>query len=265
MAIKELLSFMREIPLFSIYEDQELTDLLQDVELKSLKAGEVVFEQGDEGESFYIVYSGRIRILQKNELNKEVNLGVMNTGDVFGETALITDRPRNATARAVEDSVLICINTESFNNYLFTKPQLREYFDKFMKHTSINHFIKTCTDLSVVPPRELQELIRNLNTEFYKEGDVVFRQGAAPDKFYLIENGKLKVVRWEDNEQDIINFLREGDFFGEKALVENTKRSADVVCLTDCHLFSLTREAFDSLIEGSPKIRRVIEEFNPEA
>ena len=260
MAIKELLSFMREIPLFSIYEDQELTDLLQDVELKSLKAGEVVFEQGDEGDSFYIVYSGRIRILQKTELNKEINLGVMNTRDVFGETALITDRPRNATARAVEDSVLICINTESFNNYLFTKPQLREYFDKFMKHTSINHFIKTCTDLSVVPPRELQELIRNLNTEFYKEGDVVFRQGAEPDKFYLIENGKLKVVRWQDNEQDIINFLREGDFFGEKALIENTKRSADVVCLTDCHLFSLTREAFDSLIEGSPKIRKVIED-----
>ena len=106
----------------------------------------------------------------------------------------------------------------------------------------------------------MQCLIQNLHTEFYRQGDVVFRQGAEPDKFYLIESGKLKVVKWEGEVQEIVNFLREGDFFGEKALVENTKRSADVVCLTDCQLFSLSKEIFDSFILDSPKIRQVIEE-----
>lgn len=100
MAIKELQSFLREIPVFSIYEDQELAELLQNLKLMSLNAGEVVFRQGDVGDNFYIVYSGRIRILQKNEQDKEVNLGIVSKGDLFGETALIiAEWARNTSLR----------------------------------------------------------------------------------------------------------------------------------------------------------------------
>jgi ATP-binding cassette subfamily B protein len=248
------------VPLFSIYEDKVLADLMQVAQLKSVSAGELVFDQDDVGDSFYIVYSGKIRILKKNEQGKEINLGVSTRGDHFGETALITENPRNAAARAVEDSILISIDKSSFNDYLFVRPESREYFDKFIRYTSINHFLRTCTNLAVVPPRDLQELLRKFESEFYKEGDVVFRQGAESDKFYLIESGKVKVVVWDENKQEIVNFLREGDFFGEKALVEDTRRTADVICLTDCHLFSLKKEDFSQLVIKSPKMRKVIED-----
>ncbi|MFX0200574.1 MAG: peptidase domain-containing ABC transporter [Candidatus Hodarchaeota archaeon] len=260
MDIKDLLEFIRKISLFSIYTDEELAELMKAAELRSVSAGELIFDQGDPGDRFYIVYSGRIRVVLRNEMQKEVNLGVQTRGDHFGETALITENPRSATARAVEDSVLISIHRDLFNHSIFARPELREYFDKFIKCTSINQFLKTCTDLSVASPKDIRELARHLNAEFYKEGDVVFRQGAEPDKFYLIESGKLKAVRWEDKRQEIINFLREGDFFGEKALVDETKRSADVICLTDCHLFSLAKEAFNGLATRSPRIKKVIED-----
>ncbi len=256
---KSLSEFLRKVPLFSIYTDEELVELAKAVKLESISAGETVFQQGEPGDRFYVVYGGKIRIL-KTDNGKEINLGVRIRGDHFGEAALITDQPRIATARAIEESVLLSIDRESFNQYVFSKPELREYFDKFIRFTSIHGFLKTCTDLSSIPPQDLKELVRHLNSEFYKEGEVVFRQGADPDKFYLIESGKVKVVRWEDQKQEIVNFLREGDFFGEKALVEEKKRYADVVCLTDCHLFSLTREAFNELIIKSPKIKKVIED-----
>jgi ATP-binding cassette subfamily B protein len=256
---KSLSEFIRKVPLFSIYTDEELSGLTKSAELKSINAGEVIFNQSDPGDKFFVVYSGKIRII-KTEAGKEINLGVRTRGDHFGEAALITDHPRNATARAAEDSVLLSIDRESFNNCIFSKPELREYFDKFIKYTSVHGFLKTCTGLSSISPKDLQEFVRHLNSEFFEEGDVVFRQGAEPDKFYLIESGKMKVVRWEDKRQEIINFLREGDFFGEKALLEGTKRYADVICLTDCHLFSLTKEAFDQLVIKSPKIKTVIED-----
>jgi ATP-binding cassette subfamily B protein len=256
---KTLSEFLRKVPLFSIYTAEELMGLMKGIKLESVSAGEPIFQQGDPGDKFYIVYGGKIRIL-KTENGKEVNLGVRTRGDHFGEAALITDQPRIATARAIEESVLLSIDRESFNQYVFSKPELREYFDKFIRFTSIHGFLKTCTDLSSVPPQDLKELVHHLNSEFYKEGDVVFRQGAEPDKFYLIESGKAKVVRWEDQKQEIINFLREGDFFGEKALIEETRRYADVVCLTDCHLFSLSREAFQELVKKSPKMKALIED-----
>jgi len=258
MDIKDLSAFVRKISLFSIYSDDELTELMQRAELKSVKAGELLFDQGDRGDSFYIVYSGKIRILQRNEEGKEINLGVRTSGDHFGETALITDNPRNALARASSESVLVTINRDAFNEYLFSRPDLREYFDKFIKSTSIHTFLKSCTDLSVIKPKELQNLIHAFQSEFFEEGQAVFRQGKEPDKFYLLESGKIKVVRWENNQSEIINVLREGDFFGEKALIEESVRHADIICLTDCHVFSLSKESFNDLILKSPKLKAVV-------
>jgi len=260
MDTEGLLQFIRQNPLFSIYSDEELTDLLDAAELKSVSAGQLVFDQGDPGDTFYIVFSGKIRILHKDIQQKEVNLGVITKGDHFGETALITDKPRNAAARAVDDTVLLSIHKDSFYQFLLHNPEQREYFDKFIRFTSVHRFLKSCTDLSAVPVKELKALISGFKPEFFAEGEAVFRQGTAPDKFYLIERGKIKVVRWDNRKQEIINFLHEGDFFGEKALFEDTVRYADIVCLTDCHLFSLSREAFEEFISKSPKLNKVIED-----
>jgi len=125
MDIQNLTDFIRKIPLLSICTDEELTEFIQTAELKSYGAGESVFEQGSAADQFYIVYSGKIRILHTNESNKEVNLGLRGKGDHFGETALVTERPRNTLARASEESVLIVFDRESFNRFLMTKPELR--------------------------------------------------------------------------------------------------------------------------------------------
>ena len=63
VTLTSLLEFIRQNPLFSIYSEDELTDLLKTAELKSVSAGELIFDRGDPGDMFYIVYSGRIRIL----------------------------------------------------------------------------------------------------------------------------------------------------------------------------------------------------------
>lgn len=256
----DLQRFLRNIPLFSAFTDEDLASLLELSETKSVRAGEVIFRQGDAGDLFYIVYSGRVRILHTTDLRKEVNLGVRRRGDHFGETALIKDTPRNATARAADDTVLVALSGDAFHRFLFSRPELRRYFDKFIRYTAIHQFLKSCTDLASITPEEARELARRFHAEFFKQGDVVFRQGTEADKFYLVESGKLKVVRWEESEREMINFLREGDFFGEKALLEEAPRYADVVCLTDCHLFSLSKEDFEQLVEHSPRIRKVIED-----
>ena len=260
MDIRDILEFIKKSPLFSIYSDEELSELMRITELISVDSGEQIFEQNDPGDKFYIVYSGKIRILQKNDVQNEINLGVRTRGDHFGETALITDNPRNASARSVEDSVLLSIDKDSFNEFLFSKPSLREYFDKFIRSTSIYHFLKFSTNLSVLPPHDIRELISKFNSEFYKEGDLVFRQGVKSDKFYIIESGKAKVVRYDGKRHEIIKFLHNGDFFGEKALLEETSRHADVICLTDCNLFSLTKDAFNELVQKSPRLKTVIED-----
>ncbi len=258
MELSNIRDFVRDIKFLSVLDDAELRQLTETAQVRSVAAGEVVFTQGDAGDAFYVVYSGRIRIVLTNETGKDTNLGIRSRGDHFGETALITDKPRNATARAVEDSTLVVFGKADFEGLLFAKPELRDYFDKFMRATSVLRFIESCTELSAVPVRELKLLVGRFKAEFFNEGDAVIRQGAAGDRFYLVESGKLKVVRWDGRRREVINFLREGDFFGEKALMEETERHADVVCLTDCRLFSLSKADFQELAAGSAKLRKVM-------
>lgn len=260
MDIADLQSFVRKNSLFAILGDEEVLKLTAKAQLKSYRAGEVVFNQGDAGESFYIVYSGKVRIVLKDAQGREVNLGVRTGGEHFGETALITEKPRNASARAAEDSALIAISRKDFNEILFAQPGLREYFDRFMRATSVHQFLQSCTELGAVPPKDLRKLVESFQPELFREGDVVVRQGASGDKFYLVESGKLKVVKWEGKNQELVNFLREGDFFGEMALLDDSSRHADVVCLTECHLFSLSKSDFKQLVEFSPKFRKVLED-----
>ncbi|MBM4389058.1 MAG: cyclic nucleotide-binding domain-containing protein, partial [Deltaproteobacteria bacterium] len=260
MNIENLKEFIRSVRIFGIFEDAELADLTKRFELKSVSAGELVFNQGDIGDKFYIVYAGRIRIVLKNEKDQEINLGIRAKGDHFGETALITEKPRNAAARAVESSVLLVINKDSFDSFLLAKPELRRHFDKFIRATSVLRFLESCTELSAVPPKELLELVDNFQPEFFGEGETVIRQAEDGDKFYLVESGKLQVLRWSGSHKEIINFLREGDFFGEKALFESAPRHADVVCLTQCHLYSINKECFSRLVNSSPKFKKVIED-----
>ena len=260
MDLQELFSFIRQVGIFSLYGDEELDGLLKTARLRSYHAGELVFEEGDPGDAFYVIYSGRVRILKRGEEKKEINLALLTRGDQFGETALITDHPRNAAARAVEETTLVIIDKESFNEHIFAVPRLREHFDKFTRYSSIYNYVRSCSHLSAVPPAELRELVNGFQSEFVQANEVVFRQGSEADKFYLIEKGKVKVIRWEGSRQEIINFLREGDFFGEKALVEEGVRYADIVCLTDCHFFTLGKSDFQKLILKSPKLKKTIED-----
>ena len=253
----DLISFFRKIPIFTVYMDQELSTLLQSAEVKFAAAGEVIVEQGSTVDELFVVFSGRVRIIQTNENQKEINLGVREKGDHFNETSIITGNPSSYSARATEESRLISIHGDAFHDFLLTQPNLRDYFDKFIRYTSIHQFLKTFTDLGVASPKDLQEMSRHFKAEFFSEGEAVIRQDTEPDKFYLIESGKVKVVRWEDKKPKTINFLQEGEFFGEKALFEETKRYADVICLTDCQLLSLSREGFKEIVQKSPKIKKV--------
>ncbi len=81
---------------------------------QSYRKSEVIFEEGSTGSEMYLIYSGKVLLLVRSE-TQQTPLLVLNSGDFFGEMALVDDSPRSATALAVEDNTeLIVIDRARF-------------------------------------------------------------------------------------------------------------------------------------------------------
>jgi CRP-like cAMP-binding protein len=89
------------------------------------RAGEVVIKQGDEGDYFYIIVSGKCVVTRETPLNREgIKLAELGVGDTFGEEALIAEAKRNATVAMLTDGVLMRLNKQDFRE-LMNEPLLQ--------------------------------------------------------------------------------------------------------------------------------------------
>jgi len=88
-----------------------------------------------------------------------------------------------------------------------------------------------------------------------KAGTFLFRAGDQGDAMYLIERGKVRIcVQATDGRQMTLAELDRGDFFGEMALLDGQRRSADALVAEDARLAVLSREHFLSFMQSTPKV-----------
>jgi len=89
------------------------------------RAGDVIIKQGDEGDFFYVIVSGKCLVTRETPLNKEgIKLAELGVGDTFGEEALIAEAKRNATVTMLADGVLMRLNKQDFRE-LMNEPLLQ--------------------------------------------------------------------------------------------------------------------------------------------
>jgi len=86
---------------------------------QSYRAGEVIIKQGDEGDYFYAIVSGKAAVTRETPLNKDgIRLAELGAGDSFGEEALIAEAKRNATVRMLTDGVLVRLAKQDFRDLM---------------------------------------------------------------------------------------------------------------------------------------------------
>lgn len=85
---------------------------------KELDANEVLFQEGDPADRFYIVFSGAVEILKERPLGDNDRLAVRRAGEAFGDMSLLTDGPRWASVRAIEPTRLLVISRKDFDTLL---------------------------------------------------------------------------------------------------------------------------------------------------
>ena len=162
-----------------------------------LRTGDTLFERGDPGDAFYVVASGRARVIGQDAAGREISLSVLKRGDHFGDIALLTEAPRTATVRAAEDLVLLRLDRHDFLNYLAEHPHVRVALERFLKDFSTRDFLRQFTAMSAVPAALLRQVMEQLEERTVASGTVVVREGEPADAFYIVREGMLQAVKRE--------------------------------------------------------------------
>ncbi|MBU2498257.1 MAG: cyclic nucleotide-binding domain-containing protein [Proteobacteria bacterium] len=104
--------------------DEVVGAIAEVAETKVLPAGTTVFKRGDPGDSFCVVYSGKVRVYRSDEEGVELTLSELGPGDSFGEMALLTGEPRSANVETLEETHLLVLPKDQFDRVLKSHPDV---------------------------------------------------------------------------------------------------------------------------------------------
>ena len=115
---------LKEISFFAEVPEADLRQIAEIVEVKNYRKGSLIIKELSEADRFFIISQGKIEITKKLEQGEELVLAVQSDGDFFGEMALLDERPRSASARALESTTVLEISRPNFETLLHKAPLL---------------------------------------------------------------------------------------------------------------------------------------------
>ncbi len=109
---------LRQAPLFNGLDDAASSALESSMESLSLRRGEILFNEGDDGDKLYVVVEGKLKLGRTSPDGRENLLAILGPGQMFGELSFFDPGPRSATATAVTDVQLRSLGHEALGPVL---------------------------------------------------------------------------------------------------------------------------------------------------
>jgi uncharacterized membrane protein len=112
------------VTLFRSMDDEERRALAGVMDLRQVRSGEIVFREGDQGDSLLGVVDGQLDTIVRDRAGQEIVLDAVGPGDFVGEMSMLDGRPRSATLRCVEDARLLVLERDELLKLLPRSPHM---------------------------------------------------------------------------------------------------------------------------------------------
>ncbi|KAH8073794.1 cAMP-dependent protein kinase regulator [Aureococcus anophagefferens] len=212
--IKKRVGILRNVSIFKEMSDEELAKAAEAFAEVTKECGEAVINQGDIGDEFFIISSGRALVLfHVSDDQPDKVLAKIGANAFFGELALLTDEPRSASIERRAWEVLSGLG-------LFAS----------------------------LPEMVVRGVVSAMKIVKYQPGTYIVQQGREGKAFYVILEGIVKVTKNDPDHpcgERPVGELGDHDYFGEVAMLsQDHMRTANVVTITQTVCFSLDRDVF---------------------
>ncbi|XP_061692155.1 cGMP-dependent protein kinase 2 isoform X3 [Syngnathoides biaculeatus] len=232
-------------------EPQHMREMVDCMYEKVYTKGQLVIQEGESGNYLYVLAAGLLEVIQSGKLLSE-----MHPGTAFGELAILYNCKRTATVKAVVKSHIWALDRQTFQAIMMRTAQAQheEYFS----------FLRSVSLLQELPEEKLAKIVDCLEVDYFQKGEYIIREGEDGNTFFIIAKGEVIVTQSTEGfaEPQQIKTLGVGDYFGEKALISEELRSANIVCNeNDTHCLVVDREPHSPLMESTEvqELRRLKE------
>ena len=234
--------------------------LLDSAVIETYESGTYIFEQGDKDDNVHYLLVGKLEMMALEETTF-----VIAANSDQSCYPLSQMQPRQYSAHVIQVAQTLKVSKSLLESLLESgKTGRSSQADEIDSDDDMDTGYDWMTHLlqskifSSIPPENIQKIFALFQEVAVSKDELIVKQGAAGDYYYIIKNGEFEVTRHleKQNKSFKLATLHDGDGFGEEALLGELPRNASVTAMTDAILLRITKEAFLSLIRD-PAINTV--------
>lgn len=222
-------------------QQNTMIDMFED---ESFKQGEVVISQNSKSQ-MVVVVEGELGVLPEGadascgaEKARQNATSVVQNGMAYGSQALLTGAEMKEPVVALSPVRLHRIGNDAIQG-VFT--------DNLGEVIRLNEIKKVLGDIFLfknLSDEQIEQVMKKLQRQLYKANDFIVQQGEDANQFYLIHSGNIQVSKDNHN----IRTIGQWDYFGERALLSEEKRSATCQAMEPCTVMSLEKSVFLDIV-----------------
>lgn len=251
------------IPLFSFLDEDSFGVVLASLQLRRFVKGQAIVEEGKPGDSFFIIVSGRVSVTRQQP--KPVVLAHLHDGAVFGEMALISNAPRAATVTADEDCDVLELKRAALQEHAHRLASVTRALHDFTNARFLTNLLATSPIFKPFPKSVRGEILKKFKDFPADAGDELIVEGEQGQGLFMIMKGEVEVSKQSDDTHVIrLAMLKEGDVFGEIALLQDTPTTATCKAATACQLLLLPKQDFKATMVRHPELKDVLAKLTAE-
>jgi CRP-like cAMP-binding protein len=235
--------------LYPALDEERLAEVIAAVRLVELPAGQVAFRQGVRGDAMYVIAEGEVAVLRETETT-EHELARLGEGAFFGEIALLTSQPRNATVRAVSATRLLALDRDAVGRLCRGSPALAKLLMRFVRERLIGSLMETNPLFAPFTADERFSLVERFDLIQLDEGAVILDEGQRAPGFFVLLTGRALGTL----EGNPVLELGPGDILGEVSLLTDGLAVATVRTQSRSMALQLPRDEFQDVIMTHPQI-----------
>ena len=255
------LGVLDDLPILRFLPDDARALVVRQFVAVSFPFGGVIVAEGDAADGWYVLVSGRARVIKRADNGDEIPLNILRAGDSFGEVELIAGARRPATVRASSDVLALRLDRSAFAGLLERTPDIRTYLELQTKHRQLQGFFRGFPAFARLPAEAVVGIVlAELEPVDVPAGAVIVRPGDPAGPMYLIERGNVRVFREDHGKRVYVASLGAGEYFGEMAALGGLPHTATVEAVADSRLLTLGSDTVKRLADALPDFRARLDE-----